>query len=162
MGQVRKNFCSTSTTKMLRTAARALLSQTGGIQSRSVQPARVTGVRLMSSKKEETDAEFDARYEAYFNRPDIDGWEIRKAMNDLCGMDLVPEPKIMIAALQACRRLDDFALACRFVEAMKEKCEAANKTIYPYILKEIGPTLQELGVNTPEELGYDKPELALA
>ena len=28
--------------------------------------------------------------------------------------------------------------------------------------QEIGPTLKELGVSTPEELGYDKPELALA
>lgn len=117
--------------------------------------------RNMGHGPVESDAEFDARYETYFNRPEIDAWEIRKAMNDLCGMDLVPEPKIMIAALQACRRLDDFALACRFVEAMKEKCEAANKTIYPYILKEIGPTLVELGVNTPDELGYDKPELAI-
>ena len=26
----------------------------------------------------ESDAEFDRRYEAYFNRADIDGWEIRK------------------------------------------------------------------------------------
>ena len=33
----------------------------------------------MSEEKTETDAEFDARYEAYFNRKDIDGWEIRKA-----------------------------------------------------------------------------------
>ena len=32
--------------------------------------------RPMSSKAEETDAEFDARYVAYFNRPDIDGWEV--------------------------------------------------------------------------------------
>ncbi|RXG60476.1 cytochrome c oxidase subunit 5A, mitochondrial, partial [Armadillidium vulgare] len=60
------------------------------------------------------------------------------AMNDLCGMDLVPEPKIVIAALKACRRLNDIALAI-----------------------EIRPTLDELGINTPEELGYDKPELAL-
>jgi len=117
--------------------------------------------RTMGHGPVESDADFDARYETYFNREDIDAWEIRKAMNDLCGMDLVPEPKIMIAALHACRRLDDFALALRFVEAMKEKCIAANNTIYPYILKEIGPTLQELGVNTPEELGYDKPELAM-
>ena len=34
--------------------------------------------RWMSAKAEETDAEFDARYEAFFNRKDIDGWEIRK------------------------------------------------------------------------------------
>ena len=37
---------------------------------------RTSHVRLLSSKSEETDAEFDARYEAYFNRPDIDGWEV--------------------------------------------------------------------------------------
>ena len=33
--------------------------------------------RLMSSGPEESEAEFDARYEAYFNRPDIDGWEVK-------------------------------------------------------------------------------------
>ena len=32
---------------------------------------------------QETDEAFDTRYEGFFNRPDIDGWEIRKAMNDL-------------------------------------------------------------------------------
>lgn len=32
---------------------------------------------------QETDEQFDARYVNYFNRPDIDGWEIRKAINDL-------------------------------------------------------------------------------
>jgi hypothetical protein len=26
----------------------------------------------------ESDADFDARYVSYFNRVDIDGWEIRK------------------------------------------------------------------------------------
>lgn len=26
----------------------------------------------------ETDEEFDQRYECFFNRPDIDGWEVRK------------------------------------------------------------------------------------
>jgi len=29
------------------------------------------------------------------------------------------------------------------------------------MLKEIGPILKELGVLTPEEMGYDKPELAV-
>jgi cytochrome c oxidase subunit 5a len=28
-------------------------------------------------------------------------------------------------------------------------------------LQEICPTLEELGIDTPEGLGYDKPELAL-
>lgn len=33
----------------------------------------------------ETDEEFDQRYVNFFNRNDIDHWEIRKAMNDLAG-----------------------------------------------------------------------------
>ena len=37
----------------------------------------VYGRRNMSKAKESDEA-FDARYEAYFNRPDIDSWEIRK------------------------------------------------------------------------------------
>lgn len=54
----------------------------------------------MSHGSTETSEEFDARYEAFFNKPEIDGWDIRKAMNDLCGMDLIPEPMIINAALR--------------------------------------------------------------
>ncbi|KAG9510790.1 Cytochrome c oxidase subunit 5A, mitochondrial, partial [Fragariocoptes setiger] len=109
---------------------------------------------------EETDEEFDARFEAYFNRPDIDGWEIRKGINELHGYDLVPEPKIIIAALKACRRVNDHSLAVRYLEAIKKKC-SNDKEIYPYILSEIKPTIDELGISTPEMLGYSEPELAL-
>lgn len=38
----------------------------------------VTVSRGMSKHSTETDAELDARYEAYFSRADIDGWEVRK------------------------------------------------------------------------------------
>lgn len=109
--------------------------------------------------RDETDEEFDARYERYFSRPDLDGWDLRKGLTDLQGMDLVPEPKILIAALKACRRLNDFALTVRMLEAVKVKC-AGNMEIYNYIIQELRPTLDELGVSTPEELGYDVPELA--
>ncbi|KAK9675052.1 Cytochrome c oxidase subunit Va [Popillia japonica] len=126
------------------------------------KPALALGSsRHMSKESTETDEEFDNRYEAYFNRADIDGWEIRRGMNDLCGMDLVPEPKIVIAAMKACRRVNDHSLAVRFIEAIKDKCGGKVNEIYPYIVQEIKPTLVELGISTPEELGYDKPELAL-
>ena len=68
------------------------------------QLPRLSAARLMSSAVVESDAEFDARYVAYFDRADIDGWEIRKGMSDLVAMDLVPEPTIVAAALRACRR----------------------------------------------------------
>jgi len=76
-------------------------------------------------------------------------------------MDLIPEPKVICAALRACRRLNDYALAVRLLECLKDKGGPRKHIIYPYIIQEIRPTLDELGINTPEELGYDKPELAL-
>lgn len=106
------------------------------------------------------DPEFDNRYVQYFNRPDIDGWEIRKAMNDLLGMDLIPDPKIVEAALGACRRVNDYALTTRWLEGCREKCCGDEET-YKWLINEVKPTLNELGVSTPEELGYGAPELAM-
>lgn len=31
-----------------------------------------------------------------------------------------------------------------------------HKEIYPYVIQELRPTLNELGIPTPEELGIDK------
>eukprot|EP00088_Acartia_fossae_P025137 TRINITY_DN259_c0_g1_i2.p1 TRINITY_DN259_c0_g1~~TRINITY_DN259_c0_g1_i2.p1 ORF type:complete len:161 (+),score=55.71 TRINITY_DN259_c0_g1_i2:38-520(+) len=117
-------------------------------------------VRLMSSENL-ADAEFDARYEAFFNRPDIDGWEIRKGMSDLVQMDLVPDPIIVAAALRACRRVNDYALTTRILEIVKIKCADQVNEIWPYMIQELKPTLDELGILLPEEMGYDQPELAL-
>ena len=105
-----------------------------------------------SKKKLETDEEFDARWEAYFNREEIDAWELRKGLNDLYGHDLVPEPRIVVAMLKAARRLNDVALAVRILEAVKEKA-AGDPKIYSYIMEAVKPTLVELGISTPEELG---------
>ncbi|CAH1116502.1 unnamed protein product [Phaedon cochleariae] len=99
------------------------------------------------------------RYECLFSREDADGWDVRQAMNDLTGYDSVPEPRIVIAALHACRRLNDYALAVRFLEMVKNKCGKDVDKIYPYIVQEVGSTVAELGCDFPESLGYDKPEL---
>lgn len=130
---------------------------------RTVQVARpfsaLVNNRLQSSKTGETDAEFDQRYINYFSRPDIDGWEIRKGMTDIHALDLVPEPSIVIAALKACRRVNDYALAVRILESVNHKCGPSKKTIWPYIVQEIKPACEELGILLPEEMGYEKPEL---
>lgn len=144
---------------MLKAAAGQLSQVIRG--SFGVSRLAAIGAVRNSSHSSETDVEFDARYEAYFNRADIDGWEARKAMNDLLGMDLVPEPQIVVAGLKACRRINDYALAIRWLEGVKDSCGPHANTIWPYILQEVRPTLTELGIETPEELGYDKPELAL-
>jgi len=138
----------------LRTAANA-------VQKNSSNLLRGSAVRTMSHGPVESDAEFDARYEAYFNRPDIDGWEYRKAMGDLAAMDLVPEPAIVNAALRACRRLNDYGLAVRTLEVVKVKCIPNEKELWPYMLQEMKPTMDELGISSLDEMGYEKPELAL-
>ncbi|KAI4469252.1 cytochrome c oxidase polypeptide [Holotrichia oblita] len=109
--------------------------------------------------KHETAEECDNRYIKFFNRADIDGWDLRSGMTDLLGLDLVPDPKVIIAAMYACRRVNDYSLAVRFIEAVKDKCGDKVCEIYPYIIQEIAPVICELGVDTPEILGYDKPEL---
>lgn len=118
------------------------------------------GVPFAREGVEETDEEFDQRYLNYFNKPDIDGWELRKGINDMQNYDLVPEPKIVIAVLKACRRVNDHSLAVRYLEAVQRKA-TYKKDITDYLMNEIRPTLNELGISTPEEMGYDEPELAL-
>lgn len=118
------------------------------------------GVPYPREGNEETEEEFDQRYVNYFSRHDIDGWELRKGINDMQGYDLVPEPKIMIAVLKACRRVNDHSLAVRYLEAVFRKANY-KKEIVDYLMSEVRPTLNELGISTPMDLGYDEPELAL-
>lgn len=146
---------------MLRSAAGQLFNILRGTVGINASRVSAIGAVRHSSHSTETDEEFDKRYVDYFSRADIDGWEARKAMNDLLGMDLVPEPQIICAALYACRKLNDVALAIRFLEGVEDKCGDQKKTIMPYILQEIQGTLDELGIETPCELGFDTPELAL-
>ncbi|EDO31660.1 predicted protein [Nematostella vectensis] len=110
---------------------------------------------MSSNKPVESEEAFDARWEAYFSRPDIDAWELRRGLNELYGHDLVPEPKIINAMFHACRRLNDYGTTVRILEAVKDKA-AGNKEIYPYILQQCKPVMEELGILTPEELGLAK------
>lgn len=63
-------------------------------------------------KEVETDEAFDARWEAYFSKEDIDVWELKKGINELYGHDLVPEPKIVAAMLKAARRCAELVGLC--------------------------------------------------
>ena len=82
-------------------------------------------------------------------------------MGDLAGMDLVPEPAIVAAALRACRRVNDYSLTTRILEVVRMKCMPNMQELWPYMMQELKPTLDELGISTLEEMGYDTPELAL-
>lgn len=104
-------------------------------------------------------AEFDQAYVRRLQSPDIDGWEVRKLMNELLGMDMIPEPEIVSAGLRAARTVHDYALAVRWLEGCRFKC-GNEKKIYEWLMQEVRPTLDELGVSSLEEMGYACPELA--
>ena len=84
---------------------------------------RVISLRAMTARSyssaKESDEDFDNRWESYFRRPTLDGWELRKGINDMQGFDSFPEPKIVVACLEACRRLNEPSLATRYLEALK-------------------------------------------
>lgn len=105
--------------------------------------------------KGETEQEFDDRFEDWFNSDELDDWELRQGLNVIYGHDLVPESRVVAAMLRAARRLNDVAMSIRILEAVNEK-GANNKEIYDYIIQSVRPTLDELGISTPEELGLDK------
>lgn len=107
-----------------------------------------------------SEADYDDEAAKFFERTDIDGWDVRRVLTNMQGEDLIPEPKIIIAALHAIRRLNDYALAVRYLEALQDKCGSRVGDIWPYVMQEIQPTLTELGISSPKEMGYDKPELA--
>ncbi|CAH8856443.1 unnamed protein product [Trichobilharzia szidati] len=103
---------------------------------------------------------FKSRFVNAFDDPKIDGWWARTWMQRLHLEDAVPPPEVVISGLKACRRLNDIALAIRFMEAVKFKCQVC-KGAWEWLQKEVEPTMKELGLPTLEQLGYDKPELAL-
>ena len=62
--------------RALSSSLRAVSSATRTSLAR--QPALAQTRAMSGGDRAESDAEFDARYIAYFDRKDIDGWEIRK------------------------------------------------------------------------------------
>lgn len=98
--------------------------------------------------------------EGFFNRTDLDGWDVRRGLQELHMSDHLPEPSCILAILQACRRINDHSLAIRFLETLRENCEM-DKTAYPWLMEQVKAGMRELGVSSVEEMGYDKPEFWL-
>lgn len=114
--------------------------------SRTLPVVQARGVASVATQ--DIDTHTNQRYIAYFNRADIDGWEVRKAMADLMTMDLVPHPSVVGAALRACMRINEFSLSSKILEVIRVKCGDKEANIWPYMIQE----LKALGVSLPS--GY--------
>merc|ERR1719369_2334060 len=128
---------------MMRAVPRMANMRQATIMSQTVRAVNQKAARGIStvqtrkiSAKAQSNENFDSYYINYFNRSDIDGWEIRKGMGDLAAMDLVPDPQIVAAALRACRRINDLSLTTRILEVVRIKCGDKEAEIWPYMLQE--------------------------
>ncbi|KAH8888872.1 COX5A-domain-containing protein [Thozetella sp. PMI_491] len=101
------------------------------------------------SDHEETFEEFSARYEKEFDGVQ-DVFELQRNLNNAFAYDLVPSPSVVIAALKAARRVNDFPTAVRIFEGIKAKVE--NKGQYQQYLDELKSLREELGVVLKEDL----------
>ncbi|RQM08619.1 hypothetical protein DH86_00000355 [Scytalidium sp. 3C] len=89
------------------------------------------------------------RYEKEFENVQ-DVFELQRNLNNAFAYDLVPSPSVIVAALKAARRVNDFPTAVRIFEGIKAKVE--NRGQYDQYLQELAPLREELGVVLKEEL----------
>ncbi|KAM3186256.1 hypothetical protein ACTXT7_004713 [Hymenolepis weldensis] len=132
--------------------------RTPNVPCRALIPVRMASTNPRYLNGEEPYAEFKARFTKAFERPDLDGWWMRRYLQDLHTEDIIPEPDIVRSIYRACRKLNDLALAIRYTESLRHKCDIKPE-LFPWLMQEVAPTMKELGIPTLEELGYDQPEL---
>ncbi|KFY16921.1 hypothetical protein V492_01016 [Pseudogymnoascus sp. VKM F-4246] len=147
-----------STSSVLRALPRAIGRSAG---FRAVRPSPVLRVsyapafstarvlRSGDAHQEESFEEFTARYEKEFDTVQ-DVFELQRNLNNAFAYDLVPSPSVLIAALKAARRVNDYPTAVRVFEGIKAKVE--NKNQYEQYLEELRPIREELGVELKEDL----------
>ena len=77
-----------------------------------------------------------------------------------CAKRLLPLAKMLAVWLwETCHYC--FFCCLKILFCLQLKCGHHKKVVWPWLVEQIQPTLTELGVPTPEALGYDKPELYL-
>ncbi|KAL3422928.1 cytochrome c oxidase polypeptide vi [Phlyctema vagabunda] len=116
---------------------------------RSAVAADKDGQEAAPGHHEESFEEFTARYEKEFETVQ-DVFELQRNLNNAFAYDLVPSPSVLIAALKAARRVNDYPTAVRIFEGIKAKVE--NKGQYEQYLEELKPLREELGVSLKEDL----------
>ena len=81
-------------------------------------------------------------------------FDLIRSLNNAFSHDTVPAKEVIVEILQACRKLNQYGLALRCLEGLKDKCEfGGNEKVYKQTLSELEPLLKELGVEPIEVLG---------
>ncbi|XP_063676959.1 uncharacterized protein LOC134813201 [Bolinopsis microptera] len=96
--------------------------------------------------------QFDAMWLHFFNNPLLDIFELRRGCNIVHDLDMIPEPALVEQMFYACRRLNDYPMTLRLLEGIKNKIPK-DPVVYQWVLQELAPVMEELGIKTPDELG---------
>ncbi|KAL5264148.1 hypothetical protein ACHWQZ_G005283 [Mnemiopsis leidyi] len=96
--------------------------------------------------------QFDAMWMHFFNNPLLDTYELRRGCNIVHDLDMIPEPSLVEHMFHACRRLNDYPMTIRILEGIKNKIPK-DPVVYQWVLQELAPVMEELGIKTPDELG---------
>jgi cytochrome c oxidase subunit 5a len=83
--------------------------------------------------KEESYEEYTQRYVNFFNKEADDLFELSRGLNNAFCTDIVPAPQVIVAALNAARKLNSFAVAARTIEALRDKIN--DEKIYAEYIK---------------------------
>jgi cytochrome c oxidase subunit 5a len=89
----------------------------------------------------------------YFDHPECDMFYFRRGNDRVIGDDWIPPPEVWQSMLYSCRRNNCLPSAIRVVEQIKNRCKD-NREAFFWIHQELAPTLKDLGIKTPEELGF--------
>ncbi|CAD0114665.1 unnamed protein product [Aureobasidium uvarum] len=107
----------------------------------SVASVKRADVDAHDPHHEESFEEFTARYEKEFEGVQ-DVFELQRNLNNAFAYDLVPAPSVIVAALKAARRVNDFPTAAK----------VENQAQYDEYLTELESLRTELGVELREAM----------
>jgi cytochrome c oxidase subunit 5a len=136
-----------SSRNLVQTAARASITQ-----------ARCMSLTIQRKSEEPiyTSEERQAAWLEYFGDENVDFFEIRTGLVELLSDDIIPDPEVSRAIVLACRKVNNVPAALRFLEVLKFRCQSPEtQELYYIIMEAIQPTLDEIGLPTPTDLGLD-------
>merc|ERR1711935_409830 len=91
----------------------------------------------------------------YFDHPECDEIYFNDGLWAAAHDNWVAPPEVWQSALYACRRNNRYDHAIRTLEVLKMTC-LNNRAAYHWVMQELQPTIADLGMKTPEDLGiYD-------
>ena len=80
-------------------------------------------------------------------------FDLVRLLNNAFSHDIVPPAAVVEEVLASCRKLNQYGLAVRTLEGLKDKCNSSDPKLYKQRLGEVEATLKELGVEPIEVLG---------